>query len=317
MNAKKVTVLSGFLGAGKTTLLNAILKEKNKTRFAIIENEVGQIGIDGELIIKNKDSFTELNNGCICCSLNDNFTDTLKELSERDDWDELIIEATGVANPAGIISPFKKYPWLGKYFQSPVVITIADAQNFDEQLKVSEIAASQLAYADKVFINKSDLITGERLREIQSKAQALNPFAYFFSGNKNEIPVWELLEKKDSKRPSLNFGAVMNPTKVAQLHHDGIRAISLEFQEFFNEDKLFVRLYSFLAMHGENVYRIKGIFYDSRKPKKKIVQSVMRLVYVEEGEEWSEDEQKLSRFVFIGKDLDEKVFDLMLKTCLL
>ena len=111
ISPKPVTLLTGFLGAGKTTLLNAILAYRNGTRFAVVENEIGEEGIDGELVLKAEDNIVEMNNGCLCCTLNDNLLEILTDLHKRrEDWDEMIIEATGVADPAGIAQPFLKIP---------------------------------------------------------------------------------------------------------------------------------------------------------------------------------------------------------------
>ena len=307
-NPKPVTILTGFLGAGKTTLLNAILQKKKLTRFAIIENEVGEIGIDGDLIVKNTDSFTEINNGCICCSLNDNFIDTLRKITQREDWDELIIEATGVANPGGIIAPFKQFPWLQKYFQLPHVICLADGANIKSQLKHSETTASQLAYADKIYINKTDLITQEEFLEVHALVRSFNPLAGVHQGNKESVPVSELLQKAAQHENIFE-------TEHEHHHHEHFNAISLEYEASFDEDKLYARLYTFLMVQSSNVFRFKGIFYDARKSNKLIAQSVMQSLFIDEGEPWGEQEVKKSRFVFIGKNLQEKGFDKMLKSC--
>ncbi len=316
VNPRKVTILTGFLGAGKTTLLNSILHYKKHSRFAIIENEVGEIGIDGELIIKNTDSFTELSNGCICCSLNHNFIDTLKELAERNDWDELIIEATGVANPGGIITPFKQFTWIKEYFQLPDLICIVDAQNIEEQLQVSDTIASQLAYADKVYINKTDLVLENQISNIQTIVQRLNPFTYLHLGNKENIPIEELLVKRKPLRPVVSIKS-KSKNIIKSDQHDHFDAISLEYDLSFDQDKLHTRLYAFLILQSKDVYRFKGIFYDPRKKKKLVIQSVMQSLFIEEGESWNEEEEKISKFIFIGKNLQEKGFDKMLKGCLL
>lgn len=317
LKAKKVTILTGFLGAGKTTLLNSILHNKKHTKFAIIENEIGEIGIDGELIIKNTDSFTELSNGCICCSLNHNFIDTLKKLTERDDWDELIIEATGVANPGGIISPFKQFPWVQKYFQLPDLICIVDVQNIEQQLTISDTIASQLAYADKVYLNKIDLVSEDQLIKSKNIIQKFNPFAYLYFGNKKNIPVPELLLQKESLRPVIQLKGKpkSTPKTINNNEHNHFDAISLEYAISFDENKLYTRFYAFLMAQSENVYRFKGIFYDSRNKKKLIIQSVMKSLFIEEGNLWENEEEKISSFVFIGKNLEEKGYDKMLKSC--
>ena len=225
IDPKSVIILTGFLGSGKTTLLNAILGSKKVTRFAIIENEVGEIGIDGELIIKNTDSFTELSSGCICCSLNNDFTETLKKLIYRNDWDELIIEATGVANPGGILTPFKQFPWVQKYFKSPVVISIVDAQNIEEQLQLSDTAASQIAYGDNVYISKKDTISNEQLISTQKLIKRLNPLAAYYAGDKNNVPVNDLLQKRKSLIPFIPAGNSFS-IQEKEIHHAQFNTIS-------------------------------------------------------------------------------------------
>ena len=311
---KNVIVLTGFLGSGKTTLLNAILKVNPGKRYAIIENEVGEIGIDGELIIKNSDSFTELSNGCICCSLNDNFTDTLRNLSKRSDWDELIIEATGVAHPGGIIAPFKQFPWMSKYFNLPDVICIADAQNIEEQLKISDTAPKQLAYGDKVYISKSDLVDAERVEEIKHVVQKFNPFAQFYYSNQDNL-VQNILKPVSSNKPVISIGNVVKPSAESETEHDMFESVALEFDYPIDENKLFSRLYTFLMVQAFNVYRLKGIFHDSRKDHKLIIQSVMKSLFIDDGEEWEEEEPKVSKFVFIGKGLKPKGFEKMIRDC--
>lgn len=314
---KPIILLTGFLGTGKTTLLNAILSAKPKTRFAIVENEIGEIGIDGDLIIKNTDSFTELSNGCICCSLNGNFTDTLRQLSKRDDWDEMIIEATGVANPGGIISPFKQLPWTQKYFELPQVICLVDAEQLEEQLEVSDTIASQLAYADKVYINKTDLVDTEQINRVKSLISRFNPFVSVISGNKNNIPLNQLLEKQKMLRPVIQISTPVVQADLKEVsNHDQFEAIALEYEEGFDENKLYQRLLAFLLVQAANVYRFKGIFYDPKSEHKMIIQSVMKSLYIETGEAWGQDEKRISKFVFIGKNLQEKGYDKMLRTCI-
>ena len=316
VNPKRVTILTGFLGSGKTTLLNAILKSKAQTKFAIIENEVGEIGIDGELIVKNSDSFTELNSGCICCSISDNFTDTLKELSERSDWDELIIEATGVADPGGILSPFMTFPWLLKYFQRPEVICIADARNIAEQLEISDTAASQLAYGDKIYLNKVDLVENDQVEKTKSLIEHFNPLAKIHTGSRHNIPLLNLLQVEQSNSSDTTF--VTKLEKKKHHHgHDHFESISLKYNEPFNENQLYAKMYYHLVMGTIKLYRFKGVFFDSRKPERVIIQSAMKSLLSEYGEPWQKEEARESKFVFIGKDLNKEELDSLLKSCLL
>ena len=314
ISTRPVTVLTGFLGAGKTTFLNALLKEKKDTRFAIIENEVGEIGIDGDLIANDNDSFTELNNGCICCSINNSFVETLGNLSKRTDWDELIIEATGVANPGGIITPFKQLDWMKKYFQDPHVICIADARNIEEQLQVSETAGSQLAFGNVVYLSKTDLVSGDEIDSISYNLHKMNPLSKIYKGDKNNIPVNELIKKVVTFR--LPFQA--NKTTVPTTHtHDHFDSVSLSFDLPFDRDKLMSRLHAFILFQAKDVYRFKSIFHDPKSDNRLVAQSVMRTLIVEEGEPWKVNEEKKSVFVFIGKNLQAKGFERMLKQCVL
>lgn len=311
-NNRPVTVLTGFLGAGKTTLLNAILREKKGTRFAIIENEVGEIGIDGDLIVKDNDSFTELNNGCICCSINTSFVETLGELSKRTDWDELIIEATGVANPGGIIAPFKQLDWMKKYFQTPHVICIADARNIEEQIQISETAGSQLAFAEVIYLNKTDLIPQTNIKPLSDQLRKMNPLTKIYTGYEGNIPVSELLEKVVVFR--LPFS--VNQSSVPKDHtHDHFDSVSLSFNVPFDRERLIARLHAFILFQAKDVYRFKSIFHDPKTENRLVAQSVMKSLIVEEDKPWEEGKEKRSVFVFIGKNLQAKGLEKMLKQC--
>lgn len=312
--SRPVTVLTGFLGAGKTTLLNAILKEKKGIRFAIIENEVGEIGIDGDLIVKDNDSFTELNNGCICCSINTSFVETLSGLSKRTDWDELIIEATGVANPGGIITPFKQLDWMKTYFQTPHVICIADALNIEEQLHISETAGAQLAFADSIYLNKIDLVKEDRLTSVSTTLKKMNPLTKIYTGHEKNVPVKELMEKTVAFR--LPFTTLKTSTPTTHTH-DHFESVSLSFDVPFDRSKLTARLHAFILFQAKDVYRFKAIIYDSKTENRVVAQSVMKTIIIEEDRPWQENEEKRSSFVFIGKNLQAKGFEKMLKGCLL
>ena len=314
IDSRPVTVLTGFLGAGKTTLLNTILKEKKDVRFAIIENEVGEIGIDGDLITNENDSFTELNNGCICCSINSSFIETLGNLSKRTDWDELIIEATGVANPGGIITPFKQLDWMRKYFRDPHVICIADARNIQEQLELSETAGSQLAFADVIYLNKVDLIEEKEVEQISLTLKKMNPLAKIHRGNQTNIPVKELIKKESILRLPFQINQALTPKSHT---HDYFDSVSLSFNEPFDRERLMARLHAFILFQAKDVYRFKSIFYDPNNKNRIVAQSVMKTLIVEEGRTWEEEEGKKSVFVFIGKNLKATGFRKMLKQYIL
>ncbi|MEL7342126.1 MAG: GTP-binding protein, partial [Bacteroidota bacterium] len=196
---KPLTILTGFLGAGKTTFLNHILKTNNETRYAIIENEFGEQGIDGELVVRPDETIVELNNGCLCCTLNDNLYDILNELFDRRaDYDEIIIEATGVADPTGLAQPFVSHPLIKKHFPLQGIICLVDAEQIQDQLEETEEAKSQVAYSDVLLINKTDLVEPEDVDALQQSLAQLNPLARIVLGHKGAFPAIELSSPQKS-----------------------------------------------------------------------------------------------------------------------
>lgn len=182
---KPVTIISGFLGAGKTTLLNEFIAYRKEIRPFIIENELGEEGIDAGLIVAPDADIFELNNGCLCCSLNEDLFDLLGELLKRkDEFDELVIETTGIADPATIAQPFMVYPEIENYYSLERVICIVDAQEIDFQLEETEEARKQIVFADIILINKADMVRKEHLFELEELLRNINPFATILSGDK-------------------------------------------------------------------------------------------------------------------------------------
>jgi len=144
-----VTIITGFLGAGKTTFLNHLLQENTDSRYAIIENEFGAQGIDNELVLRPDETIVELNNGCLCCTLNENLYDILNELFDRrSEFDEINIEATGVADPTGLAEPFIAHPLIKKHFPLKAIICLVDAEQVEDQLKETEEAINQITFSD-------------------------------------------------------------------------------------------------------------------------------------------------------------------------
>ena len=157
-----VTILTGFLGAGKTTLLNNIITKYSAKKFAVIENEFGEIGIDGGLIVGNIESMYELSNGCICCNLSEGLTNTLNNLlTSKYQFDNLLIETTGIADPSGVIDNFMAYEEIYKKFIVDSVICLADAQTYEESAEEQPEVHRQLAVADIIILNKIEDVTPE------------------------------------------------------------------------------------------------------------------------------------------------------------
>lgn len=320
--AKNVSILTGFLGAGKTTFLNTILAQRKETRFAIIENEFGSEGIDNELVINPNDDLIEMNNGCLCCTLNDNLYDILTALHERrNEFDELIIESTGIADPVGIAEPFLTHPALVRHFPLQRVICLVDAQLIEQQLLETEEAIKQIAFSEIILINKCDTVSAEYLAELKGKLQKITPLARIFEGDKNHYNVAEIfsVERNAVLEEDFSESELSLPSKKHSHHHHKhgeITSLSFRFTEIFDIQKLRVRLYQFLFLQSQGLYRMKGVFFSENSPNKIIFQSVGSKLSVEEGREWLPDEEKVSRIVFIGKNLGKEGYEKMLKQCL-
>lgn len=182
--AKDVTLLTGFWGAGKTTLLNALMAARPTTRFAMIENEFGKESIDGSLVLRPDVEVIELSDGCLCCSLNDGLLNVLEELDDRQDtFDELIIETTGIADPAGVAVPFLMLSIVQREFSLKRVICLVDAELIEDQLRDTKEAIQQISFSEVILINKTDRVSPAYLIILQKTLQGLNPFARILTGH--------------------------------------------------------------------------------------------------------------------------------------
>ncbi|WMJ73926.1 GTP-binding protein [Cytophagaceae bacterium ABcell3] len=315
---KPVTILTGFLGAGKTTFLNSILAERKGVRFAIIENEFGEESIDGELILRSDDNFVEMNNGCLCCTLNDNLYDILNQLHERSEqFDELIIESTGIADPAGIAAPFLTHPAIKKAFPLKRIVCLADAVLAEDRLKETEEARKQMAFSDIILINKTDCITEGYHTELGELFSKLNPMAKIMAGNKNGYPISEIFNYEREEHVGTETFKHQDHDHGHHHHHHGdISALTFTFSEPFDVDELYNRLFVFLQFQSKDLYRMKGVVDNGSHTHQVVFQSVGKSLNVEEGHEWKEVAKRKSRIVFIGKSLKAEGYEKMLRQCL-
>lgn len=319
-----VTILTGFLGSGKTTFLNHVLKHFKDKKFAIIENELGEEGIDGELIVKSEDDIFEMNNGCLCCTLNDNLYDLLAKLwQRRADFDELIIETTGIADPAGVAMPFLGDPKVGEFFKLERVVCLTDASLVLGQLEDTQEAPLQVAFSDVILVNKTDRIDAETTEELKGILQGINPFAKVLDGNFEVYPVDEIWETQRKTAFEFRPSRLKNlPTKSGvfsqhQHHfHSDIVSLSFRFEEPFNYHELYYRLTVFLKFQAKDIYRVKGIVYAEGHSKRVIVQSVGEFLSITYGETWKDGEPRFSRMVFIGKLLRPEGFEKLMRDSL-
>lgn len=337
MKAKEVTILTGFLGAGKTTVLNAVIAKKKDTRFAIIENEIGEESIDAGLILKGEDDIIELNNGCLCCSLNDNLYDLLNSLWERrDSWDHLIIEATGIADPANIAQPFLTSDQVKRAYDLKRVICIVDAELIEDQLKDHAEAIKQIAFSDIILLNKVEKVSAAYVMELQAVLKAINPFAEILVAAGQDFQIRQLFARERFANFYSNPKVAATPKGIFSLsntdadqrplmasatshnrhEHSDIETILLKYKESMNAQELEHRMMVFLILQSANVYRIKGIIYSHEFESRLVLQTVGKSLSITVGETWLPDEIRESKIVIIGKELKLYGFDKMFRTCL-
>lgn len=318
-----VTILTGFLGAGKTTLLNRIIKQNPETKFAIIENEFGEINIDSELVVKTDENIFELSNGCICCSLNGELFEVLNKLVIGSyDYDHLIIETTGIADPSAVASIFLTDYNVQTAFKLDGTVCLIDAENVLDVIATENEAAKQVLFADHIIFNKSGNISDEDLKKVDETIRKINPLASFEFTNYANVQTAKILnlEAYNKEKTSLRFG-LSNADKSNVFNiptegkHQNIVSQSFVFTQSFDLLKLRHYFTVMLAIQGAWFYRIKGILYIKGLNRKLIIQSVKGAPVFTDGDEWQEREQKQTKLVFIGKTLKREVLEKGLSQC--
>ena len=304
MDKIRATIITGFLGSGKTTLLNALLKNYPNIKFAIIENEFGEASIDSEILNTGESNeIYELTNGCICCTVTDDFTDTLLELSvmeNQPDW--VLIETTGIADPASVISTFLQNNRVTENYQLDGTVCIVDCLNFDSQLTEEE-AYNQVLAGDIVLLNKTDLVSQDKKHEIEKLIHEINPFAKVYEmlfGSTNA----KLLNMQafDSESINSDFNK-LRPVRSSS-KHTGITSETFTIEQAFSQEQFMLWLEYFLNLNSKAVFRVKGILYFKEQPYKMILQAVKSSFTIADGDFWGYGEIKKSELVFIGKNLN-------------
>lgn len=314
-----VTIITGFLGAGKTTLLNQIIQKSDK-KFAIIENEIGAVNLDSEFIVGADEDIFQITDGCLCCSLNVELTKLLTELVRRkSEFDHLIIETTGIADPAGVASVFVSDLTVQQYFQLDSIICLVDSFHIEELLKSKETeAARQLSFADVLLFNKVDLVEENSLKDIQQSIQYINPFAKQILTNLNAknpiIDVNEILNVRAFEAKQVEV-KTQKATFALAHRHGNITAQTYQYQEAFDILKFRHFVQVLLHFQSMRIYRMKGILNMADQPNKIIFQSVQKQVVFTKGSEWKVGENRQTTLVVIGNGLNKQAFDKKLKQC--
>ncbi len=326
-----VTVLTGYLGSGKTTLLNRILTEDHGKRYAVIVNEFGEIGIDNDLIVESDEEIYEMNNGCICCTVRGDLIRTVETLMRRPGrFDAILVETTGLADPAPVAQTFFMDDDVRAKTKLDAVVALVDAKHLPLRLKDSREAADQIAFADVIVLNKTDLVSEDELREVEASIRRINPAARIHRTERSAVDLGEVLDRGafDLARALDNdphfldhddhdHDHVCGPDCGHDHHHDhdhahaspihdaGVKSISLRGGDM-DPKRFFPWLEKTTQIDGPNILRLKGIIAVKDDPERYVVQGVHMILEGDHQRAWKDGEKRESRLVFIGRDLDEE-----------
>lgn len=317
-NRIPATVVTGFLGSGKTTLINNILHKEHGKNIAVIVNEFGEISIDGQLVVRDDQAeLVEFNNGCLCCTVRGDLIETLQRLHERaDKLDGILIETTGLADPAPVASTFFVADEVKSSIQLDAFVTLVDAVNLEMNLSQSTEAVEQIAFSDIVLINKIDLVAPERLKAVEAKVRALNPLARIHFTTSAEIDIdqvigvgaFDLVQKLD-----------VDPGFLKDHEHEHDQAVGsfiLEETRPIDLNRFSIWLNEIAQTRGQDLYRTKGIFHARGFRERIVFQSVRMLTTMRPDRIWGDNERRMSQFVVIGKNLDREEFAKGFEQCL-
>jgi G3E family GTPase len=343
-----VTVLTGYLGAGKTTLLNRILSEPHGHKFAVIVNEFGEIGIDNDLIVGADEEIFEMNNGCICCTVRGDLIRIIEGLMRRrGKFDSIIIETTGLADPAPVAQTFFVDMEIARKAKLDAVVTVADAKWLKERLRDAPEAKNQIAFADVILVNKTDLVGEEDLAEIEGRIRAINPFARLHRTERCLVPLAAILNRNafDLDRILEVEPAFLDRGEDHDHHdhdphdhdhdhgHDGhqhhhdhgglkhyhdeeMQSLALRTDKALDPDRFFPWIQNLVAQEGRNILRTKGILAFKDDPQRFAFQGVHMMLDGDHQREWRSDEKRESRIIFIGRELPESMIRKGFEECL-
>ncbi len=332
-----VTVLTGYLGAGKTTLLNRILSEDHGRKFAVIVNEFGAIGIDNDLVVGADEEVFEMNNGCICCTVRGDLIRIIEGLIKRKGkFDAIIVETTGLADPAPVAQTFFVDQDVQNAARLDAVVTVADAKWLAERLKDAPEAKSQIAFADVIILNKTDLVSAEELREVEARIRAINPYARLHKTVKCAVSIEEVLGRNafDLDRILEIEPQFLEVEGEHDHHHDhehhdhdghhdhhhehhehshglkhyhdeDMQSVAVTIDGEVNPDKFMPWINSYIQTEGASILRSKGIVAFKDEPKRFVFQGVHMILDGDLQRDWKPGEKRISRLVFIGRDLKE------------
>ena len=307
-----VQLITGFLGAGKTTFLNHLIQERPNERLFVIENEVGKINVDSELVMNGEEDIADLTAGCLCCSLHDELLGALEQVSERrEEFDRLVIETTGVADPTSIIQTFLGNRMVERVFDLQQVICLADAAYVEENLNATDEARRQLVSSDVVLLNKCDQVLPSEVNRLVDTLQGIHPTATIFRGEQGVFPIDEIFSVRPFHDERTEQLATVAP--VGSHQHNSITTFTLSFDRPFELQSLAHELMKLVKLYRHQVYRIKGIIAVDHTPTRVVIQSVRDTFVLTDGPPWDPKAERISQIVFIGKDVKREVIEKLLE----
>jgi G3E family GTPase len=346
-----VTVLTGYLGAGKTTLLNRILSEPHGQKYAVIVNEFGEIGIDNELVVGADEEVFEMNNGCICCTVRGDLVRIIDGLMRRKGkFDAIIVETTGLADPAPVAQTFFMDENVGRKTKLDAVVTVADAKWLQDRLKDAPEAKNQIAFADVVLINKTDLVPPDELAEVEARVRGINPYAMVHKTERCQIALPEVLGRNafdldrileiepafledddhahdhrhehdhghDHHHHDHGGGHSHSHARggLKHYHDEEMQSVSLRTDQPLNPDKFFPWVQDLVQKEGPSILRCKGILSFKDDPRRFVFQGVHMILDGDHQRPWTDGEKRESRIVFIGRNLPQEKIRQGFESCI-
>ncbi len=322
MSLIPVTILTGFLGSGKTTLLNRILKAPHGHRIAVIENEFGEAGIDNELLVQDQgEQIVEMNNGCICCTVRGDLVRILGELHAKKaagqlHFDRVVIETTGLADPAPVAQTFFVDEAIGQQYLLDAIVTLVDAKHAQAQLDEHHEAQEQVGFADRILITKTDLVDAQALQALRQRVVQMNPRAKVAEARHGVASIDDLL---DIRGFNLNAILEIEPdflTDVSHEHDDDVTSFVFRADKPLDLARTEDFLGGVIQVYGAKLMRYKGVLSVKGVDERVIIQGVHMLMGSDLGAAWKPGEKRDSKMVFIGRDMPKSLLLDGLAQCL-
>ena len=326
-----VTILTGFLGSGKTTLLNYILTERHGHRIAVIENEFGEIDVDSDLVMTSEEEIYQMQNGCICCfvDVRNDLVEVLKKLlARKDKFDHIIVETSGLADPTPVATTFFIDNEVSDAVKLDAIVTLVDAKHADQHVYDPVLdgkdnqAVDQIVAADRIIINKTDLVHDTDIDHLETSLRKLNQTAGILRSQYGVVDLASILGISGftpsyvaERAKLLNLHGDHGHHHHGHLHDPTVSSESFTFSQPFDLERLQTFLKSYLGENGENAFRTKGILWVAGDERFYVLQAVHELIDLRPDHRWM-DAERQTKLVFIGRGLDRATLETRLRSCL-